>query len=79
MKELQVDGSKCVKCRTCTHVCFTNVIEWDEKLDRPVGRYREDCVLCLICQAYCPKEALTVVPDWSMKHNPPALAEEGQE
>lgn len=77
MKTLQIDGEKCVKCRKCTHVCLNNVIHWDEKENRPCGRYPEDCVYCLICQAYCPTQALEVVPDWHMKHNPPALAEGG--
>ncbi|MBR3004080.1 MAG: 4Fe-4S binding protein [Lachnospiraceae bacterium] len=74
IKELKVDQDKCTHCRMCTHFCLNNVIEWDEEKDAPVARYREDCVLCLICAMYCPGQAIELIPDYAMKHNPPAIA-----
>lgn len=74
--KLSVDTEKCVKCQMCTHVCLTNVIGWDEELGKPVAAYPEDCKLCLICEAYCPSEAITIIPDYTLRHYPPALAEE---
>ena len=76
LKNLVVNAGKCVKCKMCTHVCLTNVIDWDDELDLPKAGHPEDCKLCLICEAYCPTLALSVVPDYTLKHYPPALAEE---
>ena len=76
IKEIIVDKDKCTQCRLCTHLCLNNVIEWDEEKEGPVARYPEDCVLCLICKMYCPSQAIELVPDYKMKHNPPAISRE---
>lgn len=79
LKELKIDLNLCVHCGICKDVCFTDVIRWDEEKRIPVGIYKEDCQLCCICEAACPKQAITVVPDWSLKYYPAYISKGGAE
>ncbi len=74
LKELKVNEEACTQCKTCTEVCFTNVIEWDEENQKPYAKYPLDCQVCCICEAACPEKALEVVPDWSKKYYPSYLS-----
>ncbi|MCF0233109.1 MAG: ferredoxin family protein [Enterococcus sp.] len=74
IKELKVDKVKCTQCRQCLQVCYTNVIDWDETAGGPVARYPLDCQLCCVCEDACPANAITVVPDWSLKYYAPYLS-----
>lgn len=74
LKKLKVDDSKCVKCRQCIDICFTNVIELDEEKNRPYGKYPLDCQVCCVCEFACPTRAIEIVPDWDAKYYPPYIS-----
>lgn len=64
----------CTGCRQCVDVCFVNAIGWDEKEERPVLAYPQDCQICVYCEKLCPANALAIVPDWQSKYNPRILS-----
>jgi NAD-dependent dihydropyrimidine dehydrogenase PreA subunit len=59
---VEIDLEMCNRCRTCVDACFVNVIKWDEKDDKPVAAYPEDCVWCLACEEACPGQCIEVIP-----------------
>jgi MinD superfamily P-loop ATPase len=63
MHLLEISES-CTSCKTCIDACFVNAIGWNEKADKPILTYPEDCQICLYCERCCPEEALQIVPDW---------------
>jgi NAD-dependent dihydropyrimidine dehydrogenase PreA subunit len=63
MNSITIDVALCNGCKTCMKACFVDVIRWDDKQKKPVVAYREDCVACNACEAWCPKKCITVVPD----------------
>lgn len=64
MNKITVDTELCIGCKICYKACFIDVIRWDEKENRPVSAYPEDCVACMYCQAHCPKGAIKVEIDF---------------
>ncbi|GAA1876715.1 hypothetical protein GCM10009836_67610 [Pseudonocardia ailaonensis] len=54
-----VSAERCIECDICIKVCPTNV--FDRGPDGvPVIARQADCQTCLMCEAYCPEEALFV-------------------
>ena len=79
LKELKINPETCIHCGICRDVCFTDVIRWDEDKKIPYGKYPQDCQLCCICEAACPKHAIEVIPDWKKKYYPDCLSAGGRE
>ena len=78
IKELKIDLDKCVHCGQCKYVCFVNVIEWDEEKKIPYPKYKQDCQACCICEAACPQDAITVIPDFTNKYYPRYISTMGR-
>ena len=67
----RVDLELCDGCGICVDSCCADVLRIDEKTNKAVIKYPEDCFLCLICELDCPKHAIYVSPS---KNMPAALA-----
>ena len=52
----------CSKCKTCVDSCFVDVLRWNEREERPVAAYPEDCVWCYACEMTCPMKCIDVKP-----------------
>ena len=65
MNTIKVEEAACSGCGACYKACFLDVIRWDEKAQRPIIAYPEDCVECNYCEISCPEECLKVSPDYS--------------
>lgn len=57
----QISG--CIGCRTCVNTCPTDVIQFDEKNQKAVIQYPEDCQICHLCRLYCPVNAISINPE----------------
>lgn len=53
--------SWCTGCGLCVRVCPMNVFEGEPRGAPRIARQR-DCQACFMCEAYCPADALFVVP-----------------
>ncbi len=62
VKEIKIDQDACSGCKMCINACFVDVIRWDEKQQKPIAAYPEDCVWCLACEANCPVQGIEVIP-----------------
>jgi len=62
MNSIKIDRDLCNGCKTCVDACFVDVIRWDDKAERPIAAYPEDCVWCLACEDACPVQCIEVVP-----------------
>jgi NAD-dependent dihydropyrimidine dehydrogenase PreA subunit len=62
MNSVKIDRDLCNGCKTCVDACFVDVIRWDDKAERPIAAYPEDCVWCLACEDACPVQCIEVVP-----------------
>lgn len=60
----RIDG--CIGCTTCVQVCPTDVIRIDEKTNKAIIKYPEDCQICHLCRMYCPVDAITISPKKSI-------------
>ena len=65
MNVIKVDRSLCTGCKTCYKACWLDVIRWDEKEEKPIISYAEDCVECNYCEISCPENAIKVSIDYS--------------
>lgn len=61
---IEINEDACKGCKQCIEACFMDVLRWDDKLEKPVVAYPEDCKLCLFCEDACPVEAVEVIPPW---------------
>ena len=59
---IEIDLDLCDRCKLCVDSCFVDVFRWDDKEDRPVAAYPEDCVWCLACEDACPVKCIEVIP-----------------
>lgn len=59
---IQLDQTKCIKCKSCIRTCYQNVYRWDEEKNEIVAAYPEDCVSCVMCMMNCPRGCIEVVP-----------------
>lgn len=66
-----VDLEKCIGCGTCVATCPMDVYRLNDKTEKSVIAYPEDCQICHLCCVYCPKQAITVSPE---KQSPVLLA-----
>ena len=55
--------SGCIGCGTCVRTCPTDVIRPDPVTKKAVIKYPADCQVCYLCQAYCPVDAITILPE----------------
>lgn len=58
----RIDADLCNGCGLCVDSCPMDVIRMDEKGERAVIKYPEDCILCLHCEYECPQNAIFVSP-----------------
>ena len=58
-----VDAQKCIGCGACVTTCPMDVFRMNDKTKKSAITYPEDCQICRMCCAYCPKQAITVTPD----------------
>ncbi|HKP40230.1 ferredoxin family protein [Mycobacterium sp.] len=56
-----VDRDRCIRCDRCVDVCPTRVFDLGAD-GIPVIARHDSCQTCFQCEAYCPTDALFVVP-----------------
>jgi NAD-dependent dihydropyrimidine dehydrogenase PreA subunit len=59
---IKIDRDMCNSCKVCVDACFIDVLRWDDKEEKPVAAYPEDCVWCLACEETCPANCIDVIP-----------------
>ena len=58
---VEIDVAGCTLCLACVSACPTGALGDDP--ERPMLRFAEDaCVQCGLCQATCPEQVITLVP-----------------
>lgn len=62
IKKIEIDKDLCNGCKICVDACFLDVLRWDEKEEKPIVAYPEDCVWCLACEIACPVKCIEVIP-----------------
>ena len=67
----RIDIELCNGCGLCAESCPMDVIRMDEKGEKAVIRYPDDCMLCLYCEKVCSQNAIYVSP---VKLVPPILS-----
>lgn len=63
----KIDISKCDGCGICVNSCSTDVIRMDEKTEKAIIRYPQECNNCDYCELDCPRQAIYVSPE---RHSP---------
>ena len=62
VERIEIDRDACTGCKMCVGSCFVDVLRWDNKDEKPIAAYPEDCVWCLACEAACPVQCIEVIP-----------------
>ena len=65
MNTVSIDLDTCDGCKACVKACFVNVLRWDKSRKQPFAAYEEDCVHCNLCELACPRDCITVIPDFA--------------
>ena len=60
---ISIDLDMCNGCKTCVDSCWVDVLRWDDKEERPIVAYLEDCVWCFACELACPVKCIEVMPE----------------
>mgnify|MGYP005850175885 CR=1 FL=1 len=61
------DDERCVRCLSCVEQCSYDSTFYDEEKDR-IYNVHEACVGCKRCEAFCPTDAIKIVPNPSRPH-----------
>jgi NAD-dependent dihydropyrimidine dehydrogenase PreA subunit len=59
----KIDVDLCVGCEICVDSCPMDVIRMDDKNEKAVIQYPEECMICLFCERDCPEGAIYVSPE----------------
>ncbi len=56
----RIDTELCTGCGTCVESCPMDVLRMDDKTQKAVIKYPDDCQLCRFCEIDCPVDAVFV-------------------
>jgi NAD-dependent dihydropyrimidine dehydrogenase PreA subunit len=58
----RIDHAKCNGCGICVNACPLDTLRMDERGEKAIIKYPEDCMTCYTCELRCPCEAIFVHP-----------------
>jgi len=58
----EIDEEKCTGCGICVELCPLDTLRMDEKGEKAVIKYPDDCMTCYTCELSCPVGAVYVHP-----------------
>jgi NAD-dependent dihydropyrimidine dehydrogenase PreA subunit len=61
----RIDQELCTGCEICLNNCTMDVIRMDDKSQKAIIKYPEDCICCAYCELDCPEGAIYVSPERS--------------
>jgi NAD-dependent dihydropyrimidine dehydrogenase PreA subunit len=59
----RIDAELCNGCGICVDSCPMDVLRMDEKGEKAVIKYPDDCMACCYCERECPQNAIYVSPE----------------
>ncbi len=59
---IKIDETKCTGCGICVDTCPLDTLRMDEKGEKAVIKYPDDCMTCFTCELICPAGAVEVHP-----------------
>ncbi len=58
----KIDETKCTGCGLCVETCPLDTLRMDEKEEKAIIKYHDDCMTCYACELICPAGAVEVHP-----------------